>query len=61
MLSEISQTENDEYHMTSFVCGIQQTKQETNSYIQRTDWYLPEVTSVGVKEMGEEDQRYKKL
>lgn len=32
-----------------------------SSYIQRTDWYLPEVTSVGVKEMGEEDQRYKKL
>ena len=27
MLSEIRQSEKDKYHMTSFICGIQETKQ----------------------------------
>ena len=27
MLSEVSQTQKDKYHMISFICGIEKTKQ----------------------------------
>ena len=41
MLSEISQTEKDKYHMISFICGIKR-KKNLNSCIQRRDWWWPE-------------------
>ena len=45
MLSEISQTEKDKYHMISLICGIEQTnkKPELTDTENRLDWWLPEV------------------
>ena len=37
ILSEVSQTEKDEYHMISFICGIQ--KNDTNECICKTETY----------------------
>ena len=39
MLSGISQTKKDRYHIISHVCGI---KKNNESYIQKIDWWLPE-------------------
>ena len=36
-LSEISQTENDKYHMISLTCGIEKKKNCTNELIYKTD------------------------
>ena len=33
MLSEISQTEKDKYHMISLMCGIQRTNKKTKDKI----------------------------
>ena len=35
ILSEVSQTEKDKYHMISFICGIQ--KNGTNELIYKTE------------------------
>ena len=35
ILSEVSQTEKDKYHMISLICGIQ--KNDTNELIYRTE------------------------
>ena len=46
MLSEISQTEKDKYHIISLICGNPSTK-KISSEMQRTDqWSLEE--GVGV-------------
>ena len=50
MLNEISQTEKDKQHTISFVNAIKKkTKQtnETDSQIQRTNWWSPEGRKVG--------------
>ena len=46
ILSEVSQTEKDKYHMISFICGIYNTSHhiyetKRDSQIQRTDLWLP--------------------
>ena len=35
ILSEVSQTEKDKYHMISLICGI--FKNDTNEFIYRTE------------------------
>ena len=48
ILSEVSQTEKNKYHMISLICGIQKNgtneliyKKETDSQTQRTNLWLP--------------------
>ena len=50
MLSEISQTEKDKYHMISVICRISKkwiNKTEIDPYIQITSWWLPKGRSRG--------------
>lgn len=42
MLSKISQAEEDKYCMISLIYGILRRKKKRSSWIQRTDWWLPE-------------------
>ena len=46
MLSEVSQTEKDKYHMVSLMCVVESKRQnkqtKQNSQLQRTEWWLPE-------------------
>ena len=37
ILSEVSQTEKDKYHMISLICGIQFLKNDTNELIYKTE------------------------
>ena len=59
MLSEISHTEKDKYHMISFIYGTLKlkkflnNKKITNLYMQRTNWWLPKERGRGVGKMGE--------
>ena len=41
MLSEITHTEKDKYHMICYQRDLR--KQKLSSQLQRTDWWLPEV------------------
>ena len=45
-----NKSEKNKCCVISLVSGVQ------NNWIQRTDWWLPEV-KVGVREMGEEEQK----
>ena len=50
-LSEVSQKEKDQYHMTTSACAIENTTQislsiETDSQTQRTDFWLPRGSGV---------------
>ena len=54
MLSGISQTEKDKYCMISLIYGIYKiklsnkyNKTETESYIHKTNWWLPEGMGCG--------------
>ena len=49
ILSKINKKEKDKYHMISLICGLWEIKQiskqnkiETDSWIQRSTWWLPE-------------------
>ena len=44
MLSEISQMDKDNYHMTSLMWKI---NKQTHTEIGSTDWWLPEGKEVG--------------
>ena len=51
-LSEVSQKEKDQYHMTTSACAIENTTQislsiETDSQTQRTDFWLPRRRGMG--------------
>ena len=37
ILSEVSQTEKDKYHMISLICGILKKKKDTNELISKTE------------------------
>ena len=50
MLNEINKTEKGKYCMTSLIYGSE-NKQNTNSLIQRTDWWLLEVRGQRVGEI----------
>ena len=48
ILSELSQTQKDKYHMISLICGIEKNgtneliyKTETESQMQKTNLWLP--------------------
>ena len=56
MLSELSQSEKDKYSMISLICGIYNRQTKPCSWIQRTDWWLPEV-GVKLLEMCERGQK----
>ena len=59
MLNEISQSEKDKYHMISFICGIEWTKQTNkqnrNRLIDREN-KLTAVRGEGVGGLGEKKQ-----
>ena len=64
MLSEINQSDKGKYYMFSSLCGSkkqykQTNKTETDSQIQRTDWWLPEVKGVEGLGKGEGIKKYK--
>ena len=54
MLSEMS--DKDKYSMISLICGIYNRQTKPCSWIQRTDWWLPEV-GVKLLEMCERGQK----
>ena len=54
ILSEMS--EKDKYSMISLICGIYNRQTKPCSWIQRTDWWLPEV-GVKLLEMCERGQK----
>lgn len=53
MLSEISQTENDEYHMTSFVWNL--ANKTRNKFIYTENRLV--VAGIGMGKMDEQDQK----
>ena len=53
MLSEVSQREKVKYCMISLISGRQkQQQQQTNTQIQRLDWWLPEGKGGGRRTKG---------
>ena len=54
MLSEISQSEKDKYHMISLICGIQWKNKQNRNTLINTDWQLSEGRGIGgLGEIGE--------
>ena len=41
ILSEVSQSEKDKYHMISFICKIKKKEKDTNELISKTETCRP--------------------